>query len=59
MVPDSIFQDLTSIKIAIGLVSISLLVSSLALLVLAFSHCRSKTCSGFKLNTISTPDELK
>jgi hypothetical protein len=42
MVPNSIFQDLMSIKIAIGLISISILVSSLALLVLALSHSRLK-----------------
>ena len=59
MVPNSVFQDLISIKIAIGLISISLLISSLALLVLAISHYRSKTVSGFDLNTISIPDELK
>jgi len=42
MVPNSIFQDLMSIKIAIGLISISILISSLALLVLALSHSRLK-----------------
>ncbi|MGA2223163.1 MAG: hypothetical protein ABSH41_01810 [Syntrophobacteraceae bacterium] len=42
MVPNSIFQDLMSIKIAIGLISISILISSLALLVLAISHSRLK-----------------
>jgi len=42
IVPNSIFQDLTSIKIAIGLISISILISSLALLVLAISHSRLK-----------------
>ena len=42
MVPNSIFQDLMSIKIAIGLIALSLLISSLALLVLAISHSRLK-----------------
>ena len=42
MVPNLIFQDLISIKIAIGLISISLLISSLAFLVLAISHSRLK-----------------
>ena len=42
IVPNSIFQNLMSIKIAIGLISILLLISSLALLVLAVSHCRLK-----------------
>jgi hypothetical protein len=42
MVPNSIFQDLMSIKIAIGLISISILISSLAVLVLAISHSRLK-----------------
>jgi hypothetical protein len=42
MVPNSILQDLISIKIAIGLIAISLLISSLALLVLALSHSRLK-----------------
>jgi hypothetical protein len=42
MVPNSILHDLMSIKIAIGLIAISLLISSLALLVLAFSHSRLK-----------------
>ena len=42
MVPDSIFQDLMSVKIAIGLISISILISSLALLVQAISHTRLK-----------------
>ncbi|MGD0399388.1 MAG: hypothetical protein ABSC04_10790 [Syntrophobacteraceae bacterium] len=42
MVPNSILQDLMSIKIAIGLIAISLLISSLALLTLAISHGRLK-----------------
>ena len=42
MVPSSIFQDLMSIKITIGLIAISLLISSLALLVLTISHSRLK-----------------
>ena len=55
MVPNSIFQDLVFIKIAIGLISISFLVSSLALLVLAISHYRNKSGSGFDFNNISIP----
>ncbi len=42
MVPNSIFQDLMSIKIAIELIALSLLISSLALLILALSHHRLK-----------------
>jgi hypothetical protein len=42
MVPNSIFQDLMSIKIAIGLIALSLLISSSALLILAISHSRLK-----------------
>jgi hypothetical protein len=59
MVPHSIFQDLMSIKIAIGLIALSILISSLALLVQAVSHYRSKTGSGCDSNTISIPDELE
>jgi hypothetical protein len=47
MVPNSIFQDLMSIKIAIVLIPVSLLISSLALLVLAISHSRSKNSLPF------------
>ena len=42
IVPNSIFQDLMTIKIAIGLIALSLLISSLALLVLAIFHYRLK-----------------
>jgi len=42
MVPNSILQDLMSIKVAIGLIALSLVISSLALLVLAISHSRLK-----------------
>ena len=59
MVPNSIFQDLMSIKIAIGLISISLLISSVALLVLAISHYRGKNSLHFDFNNISVPDELE
>ena len=59
MVPHSIFQDLTSIKIAIGFIALSILISSLALLILAISHYRSKTGSGCDFNAIPIPDELK
>jgi hypothetical protein len=42
MVPNSILQDLMSIKIAIGFIAISLLISSSALLVLTICHSRLK-----------------
>jgi hypothetical protein len=59
MVPNSIFQDLMSIKIAIGLIALSLLISSLALLIMVISHCRNKTDFRFDFNTTSIPDEVE
>jgi hypothetical protein len=59
MVPNSIFQDLMFIKIAIGLISLSLLISSLALLILAISHCRNKNDLPFDFDTHSIPDEVE
>ncbi len=54
-----VLGNIVSMKAAIILIALSLLISSLALLVLAISHCRSKTGSGLDLNTISIHDELK
>jgi len=52
-------ENIFVMKLAIFLISISLLISSLALLILAISHYRNQTGSGFDFNTISIPDELK
>ena len=53
-----VVENILALKVAILLIALSLLISSLALLLLAISHCRSKTGSGFDFNTISIPDEL-
>ena len=42
MVPNSIFQDLMSIKVAIGLIAVTLLLTSFALFVLALPHHKSQ-----------------
>ena len=52
-------ENIFVMKVAIILIALSLIISSLALLVLTISHYRSKTYSGFDFNTISIPDELK
>jgi hypothetical protein len=54
-----VLENILAMKVAIVLISISLLISSVALLVLAISHYRSKNNLPFDLNTISVPDELE
>jgi hypothetical protein len=54
---NSVLENIFVMKVAILLIALSLFISSLALLVLAFSHYRSKTDSGFDFNNISIPDE--
>jgi hypothetical protein len=52
-------ENIFVMKVAILLIAISLLISSLALLVLAISHCRSKNSLPFDFNHISIPDEVE
>jgi hypothetical protein len=56
---DPVLENIVVMKVAIILIALSLLISSLALLVLAISHCRSKNSLPFDFNNISIPDELK
>jgi hypothetical protein len=58
-VPNQVFENIIVLKTAIILISLSLLVSSLALLILAISHCRSKNSLPFDFNHISIPDEVE
>jgi len=54
-----VLENIFVMKLAIVLISLSLLISSLALLVLAISHCRSKNSLPFDFNNISIPDEVE
>jgi hypothetical protein len=54
-----VLESIIVMKVAIILIALSLLISSLALLVPATSHYQSKTGSGFDFDTTSIPDELK
>ncbi len=54
-----VLENILALKVAIILISLSLLISSSALLILAISHYRNKSGSGFDFNGISIPDELK
>ena len=54
-----VLENIVVMKVAILFIALSLLISSLALLVLAISHYRSKTRYGFDFDTHTIPDELK
>ncbi|MGA3118601.1 MAG: hypothetical protein ABSF90_29765 [Syntrophobacteraceae bacterium] len=53
-----VLENIVMMKVAIILISISLLISSLALLVLVISHCRSKNSLPFDFDSVSIPEEL-
>jgi hypothetical protein len=54
-----VLENILVMKVAIVLISLSLLISSVALLVLAISHYRGKNSLPFDFNNISVPDELE